>query len=214
VVNNVLPFRPIRRHPTRTDWLTAYVRFWSESLDRLSLYVESLKERETQMSDLKFDYPKDEPSMICTRSFDAPLSLVWRAFTEPQHVARWWGPKSIAPVKKIDRLELRPGGRWRFICERPDGSETIVFTGKYLEVVPQKKVVNTFGVEGQFEGDEAFPENHSFEERNGRTYYRSYALLPSMEAREAIIATGMEKGGRESLEQLGELVEELQREKV
>jgi uncharacterized protein YndB with AHSA1/START domain len=210
---NVLPFRPIRR-PPRTDWLAAYVRFWSESLDRLSVYVESLKERESQMSDLKFEYPKDEPSMICTRSFDAPLSLVWRAFTEPQHVAQWWGPKSIAPVKKVDKLELRPGGQWRFICERPDGSETIVFAGKYLEVVKERKVVNTFGVEGQFEGDEAFPESHTFEERDGRTYYRSYSLLPNMEAREAIIATGMEKGGRESLEQLGELVEELQREKV
>jgi uncharacterized protein YndB with AHSA1/START domain len=208
VASNVLPFRPIRRRPPN-DWLAAYLRFWSESLDRLTVYVATLKEREAQMSDLKFDYPKTEPSMICTRSFDAPVSLVWRAFTEPQHVAQWWGPKSYAPVKKVDKLELRPGGLWRFICERPDGSQTIIFNGKYLEVAKEKKVVNTFGVEGQFEGDDAYPETHTFEERDGRTYYRSYSLLPSMAAREAVIATGMEAGGRESMEQLGALVESL-----
>ena len=75
-----------------------------------------------------------------------------------------------------------------------------------------EKLVNTFGVEGQFEGDEAFPETHTFEERAGKTYYRSFAMLPSLEARDAVIATGMEKGGRESIEQLAALVAELQKE--
>lgn len=162
------------------------------------------------MSDLKFDYPANEPSMITTRTFDAPRALVWKVFTDPVHVARWWGPKSFAPVKSVDKLELRAGGTWRYVCERPDGSQTIVFTGKYLEVKAPEKLVNTFGVEGQFEGDDAFPETHTFEERGGKTYYRAFSMLPSFEAREAIIATGMEKGGRESLEQLGALIEELQ----
>src|SRR6185369_9252246 len=117
-----------------------------------------------------------------------------------------------SPVSKVDKLELRPGGTWRFVCTHVGNGETIVFTGKYLEVKAPEKLVNTFGVEGQFEGDEAFPETHTFEERNGKTYYRSYSLLPSMEAREAIIATGMEKGGRESIEQLAALVAELQAE--
>lgn len=211
MVSNVIPFRPVRR--TRpSDWVIAYQRFWSQNLDQLSAYLQTLKEREIEMSDLKFDYPKDEPSMICTRSFDAPVSLVWKAFTDPVHVARWWGPKSYAPVKTIDKLDLRKGGKWRFICERPDGSETIVFAGVYVDVVPEKKLANSFGVEGQFEGDEAFPEVHTFEERNGRTYYRSYSLLPNFEARDAVVATGMEKGGRESMEQLGDLVAELQKE--
>jgi uncharacterized protein YndB with AHSA1/START domain len=211
VINNVIPFRPLRREP-QPSWLAVYLRFWSESLDQLGAYVAALTETERSliMSDLKFDYPKTEPSMIATRTFDAPRALVWKAFTDPVHVARWWGPKSIAPVSKVDKLELRAGGHWRFVCERPDGSETIVFFGKYLEVRAPEKLVNTFGVEGQFEGDEAFPETHTFEERNGKTYYRSYSLLPSMEARDAVIATGMEKGGRESIEQLAALVAELQ----
>jgi len=213
VINNVVPFRPLRRRQHR-EWMDVHVRFWAETLDRLASYIQELRAEEKQMSDIEFSYPKDEPAMIATRSFDAPVALVWKVFTDPVHVARWWGPKSISPVTKIDRLELRPGGRWRFICGRPDGSGTIVFTGKYLDVVPLQKLVNTFGVEGQFEGSEAFPGTHTFEERNGRTYYRSYALLPDFNARDAVIATGMEKGGRESLEQLGDLIDELHEEAV
>jgi uncharacterized protein YndB with AHSA1/START domain len=215
MVNNVIPFRPLRPpKPPATHWIAAYLRFWEESLDRLSVYIGNLtdRERESIMSDLKFDYPKDEPSMIATRTFDAPRALVWRVFTDPVHVARWWGPKSIAPVSKIEKLELKPGGTWRFVCQRPDGSETIVFTGKYLEVDAPTKLVNTFGVEGQFAGDPNFPETHSFEERGGKTFYRSYTLLPSMDMRDQVLATGMEKGGRESLEQLAEVIAELQSE--
>ena len=61
---------------------------------------------------------------ICTRSFDAPLSLVWTVFTTPEHIVRWWGPQSISPVKKVEKLDLKKGGQWRFVAERPDGSQT------------------------------------------------------------------------------------------
>ncbi|MEO6013255.1 MAG: SRPBCC domain-containing protein [Devosia sp.] len=164
------------------------------------------------MSDIKFDYPKDEPAIICTRSFDAPVSLVWKAFTDPQHVIRWWGPQSFAPIKTIDKLELKKGGAWRFICEHKRGGEAIVFYGTYVDIVPEAKLANSFGVEGQFPADEAFPEVHIFEERDGRTYYKSRSLMPNFEARDAVVATGMEKGGRESMEQLGVLVDELAKE--
>lgn len=164
------------------------------------------------MSDTKFDYPKDEPSMICTRSFDAPVSLVWRVFTSPEHVVRWWGPQSFAPVSKIDKLDLRKGGQWRFICAQKSTGGEIVFYGTYVDVVPEKKLANSFGVEGQFEADENFPEVHTFEEREGRTYYKSVTMMPNFEARDATVATGMEEGGRESMEQLGKLVDELAKE--
>ena len=213
MINNVIPFRPLRPRP-QPPWLSLYLRFWSASLDHLGAYVAALTETERSliMSALTFDYPKTAPSMIVTRTLDAPRALVWKAFTEPEHVARWWGPKSFSPVSKVDKLELRPGGTWRFVCAHLATGDTIVFTGKYLEVKAPEKLVNTFGVEGQFEGDEAFPETHTFEERAGKTYYRSFSMLPSMEARDAVIATGMEKGGRESIEQLAALVAELQKE--
>jgi uncharacterized protein YndB with AHSA1/START domain len=211
MAGNIIPFppRPPRPNP---NWVPAYLRFRSGALDRLNAYIAMLTDRESQMSDLKFEYPADEPSMIATRTFNAPRALVWKVFTDPVHVARWWGPKSIAPISRIDKMELRPGGNWRFICGRPDGTETIVFAGKYLEVKAPERLVNTFGVEGQYEGDDAFPETHTFEERGGKTYYRSYAILPSIEIRDQVRATGMETGARESLEQLAALVAELQQE--
>src|SRR5690606_29895867 len=74
---NVIPFP--RRTTPRADWIAAYVRFWTDSLDQLAAYLDTLQtEEKPQMSDIKFDYPADEPSMICTRSFDAPVSLVWK----------------------------------------------------------------------------------------------------------------------------------------
>ena len=143
MINNVIPFRTIRRRPPPDNWVDAYLRFWTARLDRLADYIATLTETErgTIMSDLKFEYPADEPSMIVTRTFDAPRLLVWKAFTDPVHVARWWGPASIAPVTRVDRLELRPGGTWRYICQHRNTNETIVFTGKYLEVKAPEKLV-------------------------------------------------------------------------
>jgi uncharacterized protein YndB with AHSA1/START domain len=208
--SNVIPFR---RRVTASNWIAAYVRFWTESLDQLTAYIVKLQtEEKPQVSDIKFDYPKDEPSMICTRSFDAPVALVWKVFTTPEHVARWWGPQSFAPVKTIDKLQLKKGGQWRYICEHKSTGGQIVFYGTYVDVVPEKKLSNSFGVEGQFPADEAFPEVHTFEERDGRTYYKSYSLMPNFEARDAVVATGMEAGGRESMEQFGDLVDELAKE--
>ena len=184
-------------------------RFWSDCLDQLERYLSLLNRTESAMSDLAFDYPAAEPAMIVTRSFAAPLALVWRAFTEPHHVIRWWGPASLAPIKRIEALDLRPGGAWRFVCERPDGSAQLVFYGTYLEVVPMQKLSNSFGVEGAFPPDPASPEQHFFSERDGRTWYRSYTLLPSFDARDATLATGMETGARQSMEQLAQLVEEI-----
>jgi uncharacterized protein YndB with AHSA1/START domain len=207
---NIIPFR--RRTP-KSEWVAGYVRFWTESLDRLGAYIENLQtEENSAMSDIAFDYPKDEPSMICTRSFDAPLALVWTVFTTPEHVVRWWGPQSISPLKKVEKLDLRTGGEWCFVAERSDNGKTLVFHGVYVDVVPQTRIANSFGVEGMFPDDPAHPEVHTFEEREGRTYYKSYTLLPDFEAREAVIATGMEKGGREAMEQFGQLVDELARE--
>ena len=165
---NVIPFR--RRAP-KSDWVAAYVRFWTESLDQLSAYIEKLQtEEKQQMSDIKFDYPKDEPSMICTRSFDAPVALVWKVFTTPEHVARWWGPRSFAPVKKIDKLELRKGGQWRFVCEQLSTKGEVVFYGTYVDIVTENKLANSSGVECEFPSYEDFPEIQTFEERDGRTY--------------------------------------------
>lgn len=197
---------PFPRRPRRP---ALYLRFWNESLDRLADYLNKLKSRETDMSDLKFEYPKDAPLMITTRTFNAPRALVWKCFSEPQHVARWWGPASISPVTRVDRFEFRVGGGWRIVTERPDGSQTIVFHGTYKEIVAPERITNTFAVEAMFAEDDLLTETHTFEERGDKTFYRAVSNMGSFEAREGVVASGMERGARESLDQLDALLAEL-----
>lgn len=196
--------------PRKPRWPALSFGFWNESLDRLTTYLATLKTRESDMTDLKFEYPKDAPLMITMRTFDAPRELVWTCFSEPQHIARWFGPKSISPVTRIDKFEFRVGGKWRYVTQRPDGSATIVFHGTFKDIVKPEKIVNTFAVEGMAADDDALTEAHTFEARGNKTFYRAVSTLASIEMRDAILATGMETGARESIAQLDELLAELQ----
>lgn len=198
---------PFPRRPRRP---AVCFRFWNESLDRLTDYLATLKTRDSDMTDLKFEYPQDAPLMITTRTFDAPRKLVWKCFSEPQHIARWFGPKSISPVTRIDKFEFRVGGKWRYITQRPDGSQTIVFFGSYKAIEKPERIVNTFAVEGMVTEDDALTEAHTLEARGEKTFYRVISTLDSIESRDAIVATGMETGARESMSQLDELLAELQ----
>lgn len=67
-----------------------------------------------------FAYPPGEPISIITHTFDAPRAVVWKATTDPKHVANWWGPRGV--TTKVVKLDLRPGGAWRFEHHMPDGS--------------------------------------------------------------------------------------------
>lgn len=196
--------------PRRPRWPALYFRFWNETLDRLADYLATLKTRDSDMTDLRFEYPKDAPLMITTRTFDAPRELVWRCFSEPQHIARWFGPKSISPITRIDKFEFRVGGKWRYITQRPDGSQTIVFHGTYKDIVKPEKIVNTFAVEAMVAEDDMLTETHTFEAQGDKTFYRAVANLGTLDARDAVVAGGMETGARESIAQLDELLTELQ----
>ena len=195
--------------PRRPHWTAIHVRFWNASLDRLTDYLAKLRTREDAMSDVKFEYPANAPLMITTRTFDAPRALVWTCFSQPEHVARWWGPKSISPVVRLDTFEFRVGGKWRFITRRPDGDETIVFHGTYKDIVEPEKIESTFAVEGMYVEDDLLTETHTFEARGDKTFYRAVANLGTIEARDGVVAGGMETGARESLDQLDELLAEL-----
>jgi uncharacterized protein YndB with AHSA1/START domain len=79
-------------------------------------------------------------ALVITRAFDAPLALVWRAWTEPEHFMRWWGPKIFtSPTCEID---LRVGGRYLWCMQWPDGRRNYT-TGVYLEIVPMERLVFT-----------------------------------------------------------------------
>lgn len=81
-----------------------------------------------------------EGELVIERIFDAPLELVWQAWTEPEHIKRWWGPKDFtAPVIKID---FREGGAYHYCMRSPDGQD-YWSTGVFREIVPQKRIVYT-----------------------------------------------------------------------
>ena len=199
----------IIRFPRRPNWTALHLRFWNASLDRLTDYLAKLKSRETEMSDLKFEYPANSPLMITSRTFDAPRALVWKCFSEPQHIARWWGPKSISPIVRIETFEFRVGGKYRYVTQRPDGSETIVFYGTYQAIEKPQTITNTFAVAGMYEEDPLINETHTFTERDGKTYYRAVGNMGTVAVRDGVIASGMETGARETIAQLDALLAEL-----
>lgn len=153
------------------------------------------------------ELPADEPLIIMSRTFDAPLDLVWTAWTKPEHVAYWWGPHQSNEIVDYD---VQTGGKWRVISTMPDGSK-IVFFGTYLAVEPKRMIRNTFVVEGMFEEDARFYEEHHFEERDGKTHYRSVSNYPDFDMRQATVDTGMEWGANASMVKLDEVLERIKR---
>jgi uncharacterized protein YndB with AHSA1/START domain len=73
-----------------------------------------------------------------TRLLDAPIGLVWEAWTNPEHIANWWGPDGFTTT--ISKMDLRPGGEWDLVMHGPDGTDYIN-KSIFREVVPQKKIV-------------------------------------------------------------------------
>src|SRR5262245_63539620 len=78
--------------------------------------------------------------IVITRVFDAPRDLVWKVWTQPEHVARWWGPRGFTTT--VTELDLRVGGRSRYVMKGPDGAEYPV-CGVFREIVPFERIVTT-----------------------------------------------------------------------
>src|SRR6266699_1150667 len=117
--------------------------------------------------------PTDEQILI-TREFDAPRELVFEAFTTPDLVKRWWhanrGEMTIAEI------DLRVGGKWRYVMVTDDGFE-VGFHGEYREIVPNERIVSTEVFEGAPEAEAVV--EHTFTEKNGRTTLTMLMQLPS-----------------------------------
>jgi uncharacterized protein YndB with AHSA1/START domain len=84
--------------------------------------------------------PEAERTIVITRVFNAPRELVWKVWTQPEHIAQWWGPRGFTTT--VDAVDLRVGGRWRYVMHGPDGSEYPV-EGVFREVVPMSRIVTT-----------------------------------------------------------------------
>jgi uncharacterized protein YndB with AHSA1/START domain len=150
--------------------------------------------------------PSDTEILI-TREFDAPRRLVYRAWTTPELVRRWWsGHRGEMTVVEID---LRVGGRWRYVMVANGGFE-VAFSGEYQEIVPGERIVHTevFEMPGSPEPEPAVNEV-TFSEVDGRTTLSLLARTPSRQVRDAILESGMEGGMQEQMDLLEELARSL-----
>ena len=153
----------------------------------------------------KITLPSDTEVLI-TREFDAPRDLVFKAMSDPDLIPRWWGPRAYTTT--VEKMDFRPGGRWRFINGFPDGSTT-AFRGEYREIVPPERIVQTFEWEPM--AGHISVETATFTERDGRTLFADRTVFASKEDRDAMIQSGMEKGLRETHDRLAELLVELKK---
>lgn len=140
--------------------------------------------------------------VVMTRIFDAPRELVFKAHTDPDLIPSWWGLRSNATI--VEKMEVRPGGTWRFIQRDAEGNE-FAFNGEYREVIPPERLVNTF----EFEGvpGHIILDTSIFEELpDGRTKLTATSLFTSVEDRDWMLNSGMEGGSNESWDRLAELL--------
>ena len=144
--------------------------------------------------------PSDR-EILMTRKFDAPREIVWDIITDPKLIPQWYGfARDETEVKKMD---VRPGGKWQYITHT-QGGEVVDFHGTYREVVAPQKLVYGFLFGDMPEGD-GFVEI-TLVEKDGVTELRDRGVFNSKEERDAIIATGMEEGARETYERLSQLI--------
>ena len=147
--------------------------------------------------------PTDEQVLI-TREFDAPKHLVYKAWTTPELVERWWHANR-GDVKSID-IDLRVGGTWRYVMETPDGLE-VAFHGEYRELVPDERIVTTEVFEGFPDGEAV--DTLTLSEEDGRTTLSILVQHTSKEHRDAHVESGMEDGMQDALDLLEQVAASL-----
>lgn len=140
--------------------------------------------------------------LVFTRVFDAPRELVWKAWTEPEHVSRWWGPRGFTTT--IHDMDLRPGGIWRQTMHGPDGTN---YPSKhvFIEVVKHERI--SYTLTGGKEGDPVhqLEQTWTFEAQGDKTKLTLRMLFPSAAALEQIVKTyGVVEGAKQTLDRLGE----------
>jgi len=147
--------------------------------------------------------PADDQILI-TREFDAPKHLVYKAWTTPELVERWWHANR-GEIKSIE-IDLRVGGGWRYVMETPDGIE-VGFHGEYRELVPDERIVSTEVYEGFPDG--VAVDTLTLDEANGRTTMTVLVQHMSKQHRDAHIESGMEDGMQDALDLLEQVAASL-----
>ncbi len=140
--------------------------------------------------------PSGDREIRIERIFNAPRERVWKALTDPKLAAQWWGRGNKLVV---ERMEVERGGHWRFVEHSDEGTHG--FEGRYAEVVPQERIVQTFEWDGM-PGHVALDTMTLEDLGDGRTRIRVVSLFHTKEDRDGMLQSGMETGLNESYEAL------------
>lgn len=141
--------------------------------------------------------PKSDREIVVTRTFDAPARIVFQAWTTPELFKRWWVPKSMPLPLLSYEADIRSGGSYRLVFS-VDGTKTMAFFGKYLEVTPHSRLVWT----NDESGEDGAVTTVTLEERGDKTLQVLHELYRSKEARDAALASGAYDGMAETFGQL------------
>jgi uncharacterized protein YndB with AHSA1/START domain len=139
--------------------------------------------------------------IVSERVFDAPRERVFAAFTDPELIPHWWGPRRMTTT--VVEMDVRVGGKWRFVSRDVDGTEQ-GFRGVYREVSPPERLAQSFEWEGL--PGHVIAESASFEDLGGQTRVTTTSLFHTTEERDGMLASGMEGGLTESHDRLAELL--------
>lgn len=145
-----------------------------------------------------------DTEIVIERTFNAPARLVFEAWTKPEHVRQWYGLKPLTMT--VCEIDLRVGGKWRYVLQSPDGSEH-GFSGEYKEITPPQRLVYSEGYEAM-PGHDYFVTT-TFDEQDGKTILTSRMLYKTKADRDGHVASGMESGMRETLDRLEQFLSTL-----
>jgi uncharacterized protein YndB with AHSA1/START domain len=159
-----------------------------------------------------FTVDKENLSVKVERSFDAPLDLVWAAWTEAEFLDQWWGPKPYSAKTKV--MDFREGGRWQYAMVSPEGQKVAWDLKEFKEIDPRKSFTHLSRFcdeDGNVApGTQGSIWINSFQESNGVTIVTNDIQVPSIEHLERQIKMGFKEGYTVGLDQLGELLARLQ----
>lgn len=152
----------------------------------------------------QFEIPEGKSFLTISRVFDAPRDRVFAALTNPETIPEWWGPSRYKT--RVDSMEPKSGGRWRFAQIDDDGNE-YAFSGVYHEVTAPERIIQTFEFEGLPEPGHVTLERLTLEDLGEQTRATVRVAYLGTEDRDATVDSGMEGGARETWDRLAALIE-------
>jgi uncharacterized protein YndB with AHSA1/START domain len=155
------------------------------------------------MSDKTTLVLREDRKIVITRVFDAPARLVWNAYTDAALVRRWWAPRSRGVEMALCEADVRVGGKYRYVMRK--GTMDLAFSGTYTQLSPHTQLSYTQIFEPMAAAGEVLV-SVTFTEKDGKTTLESHELYPSKAVRDGTIASGMEGGMRESMNQLDAVI--------